>query len=170
MLNQRAKNVIFILVVAVLIALLVYQFIPRTKSQVRVNGAVDFKLESVDGKEYSISSFRGKKVILNFFATWCPPCRAEIPDFEKFHQSNKDIVLIGVNIQEDKNTVKEFLNSMGVSYLVLLDKDGKIASNFGIEGIPTTFLLDENGRIIAKNVGMMTYDELDKFVKQNKKD
>jgi len=166
MLNQSTKNVIFILVVAVLIALLIYQFIPRTKSQIRVNGGVDFRLESVDGKEYSISEFRGKKVILNFFATWCPPCRAEIPDFERFHQNNKDIVLIGVNIQEDKKAVEEFLKSMGVSYIVLLDKEGKIATNFGIEGIPTTFLLDENGKIVAKNVGMMTYDELKNFAKQ----
>jgi len=166
MLNQSTKNVIFILVVALLIALLIYQFIPRTKSQIKVNGGVDFRLESVDGKEYSISEFRGKKVILNFFATWCTPCRAEIPDFESFHQNNKDIVLIGVNIQEDKKTVEEFLKSMGVSYIVLLDKEGKIATNFGIEGIPTTFLLDENGKIVAKNVGMMTYDELKNFAKQ----
>ncbi|WAM32287.1 TlpA family protein disulfide reductase [Caldicellulosiruptor naganoensis] len=166
MLNQRTKSVIFIIVAALLIGLLIYQFIPRTKSQIKVEGAVDFTLESVDGKEYSISNFRGKKVILNFFATWCPPCKAEIPDFERFHQNNKDIVLIGVNIQEDKKTVEEFLKSMGISYIVLLDKDGKIASSFGIDGIPTTFLLDENGRVVAKKVGMMTYDELERFIKQ----
>lgn len=170
MLNQRTKNVIFILVVGLLVGILVYQFLPKIKSQAKVDSSVDFKLESVDGKEYSISDFKGKKIILNFFATWCPPCRAEIPDFEKFHKDNKDVVLIGINIQEDREKVKEFLEEMGVSYIVLLDRDGKIASAFGIEGIPTTFLLDENGRIVAKNVGMMTYDGLTKFVEQVKKD
>ncbi|WAM34544.1 TlpA family protein disulfide reductase [Caldicellulosiruptor morganii] len=166
MLNQKAKSVIFIIVTAILVGLLIYQFVPQTKSKVKTNGAIEFTLKSVDGKEYSISNFRGRIVILNFFATWCPPCRAEIPDFERFHENNRDIVVVGINIQEDRNTVKDFLKSMGVTYLVLLDRDGNISSQFGIDGIPTTFLLDESGKVIAKKVGMMTYDELENFVKQ----
>ncbi|WPX08041.1 TlpA family protein disulfide reductase [Anaerocellum danielii] len=163
MLNNRIKSVIFILISAILTGLLVYQIMSRSKENVDLKSAVNFKLVSVDGKEYSISDFKGRKVLLNFFATWCPPCRAEIPDFERFHRENKDVVLLGINIQEDKETVKEFLNSMGVTYPVLLDRDGNVSAQFGIEGIPTTFLLDENGRIVAKNVGMMTYEQLKKF-------
>jgi thiol-disulfide isomerase/thioredoxin len=163
MLNNKIKNVIFILISAILIGLLVYQIMSRSKENVAAEGIVNFKLVSVDGKEYSLSDFRGKKVVLNFFATWCPPCRAEIPDFERFYRENKDVVLIGINIQEDKTTVEEFLSSMGVTYPVLLDRDGKISAQFGIEGIPTTFLIDEKGKVIAKNVGMMTYDQLKKF-------
>ncbi|BCS80704.1 TlpA family protein disulfide reductase [Anaerocellum diazotrophicum] len=163
MLNIRIKSVIFILISAILIGILVYQIMSRSKENTAAEGIVNFKLVSVDGKEYSLLDFRGRKVVLNFFATWCPPCRAEIPDFERFHRENKDVVLIGINIQEDKATVEEFLNSMGVSYPVLLDKDGKVSAQFGIEGIPTTFLIDENGRIIAKNVGMMTYEQLKNF-------
>lgn len=163
MLNNRIKSVIFILISAILIGLLVYQIMSRSKENTGAEGIVNLKLVSVDGKEYSLSDFRGKKVLINFFATWCPPCRAEIPDFERFHRENKDVVLIGINIQEDKATVEEFLSSMGVTYPVLLDRDGKVSAQFGIEGIPTTFLIDENGRIIAKNVGMMTYDQLKQF-------
>ncbi|ACM60986.1 peroxiredoxin [Caldicellulosiruptor bescii] len=163
MLNNKIKNVIFILISAILIGLLVYQIMSRSKENAAAEGIVNFKLVSVDGKEYSLSDFRGKKVVLNFFATWCPPCRAEIPDFERFYRENEDVVLIGINIQEDKTTVEEFLSSMGVTYPVLLDRDGKISAQFGIEGIPTTFLIDEKGKVIAKNVGMMTYDQLKKF-------
>jgi len=163
MLNNRSKSVIFILISAILIGLLVYQIMSRSKENAAADGIINFKLVSVDGKEYSLSDFRGKKVLLNFFATWCPPCRAEIPDFERFHRENKDVVLIGINIQEDKATVEEFLSSMGVTYPVLLDRDGKVSAQFGIEGIPTTFLIDENGKIVAKNVGMMTYEQLKKF-------
>jgi len=162
MLNNRSKSVIFILISAILIGLLVYQIMSHSKEKAATDG-VDFRLLTVDGKEYSLSDFRGKKVLLNFFATWCPPCRAEIPDFERFHRENKDVVLIGINIQEDKATVEEFLSSMGVTYPVLLDRDGKVSAQFGIEGIPTTFLIDKNGKIVAKNVGMMTYEQLKKF-------
>lgn len=150
MLNNKIKNVIFILISAILIGLLVYQIMSRSKENAAAEGIVNFKLVSVDGKEYSLSDFRGKKVVLNFFATWCPPCRAEIPDFERFYRENEDVVLIGINIQEDKTTVEEFLSSMGVTYPVLLDRDGKISAQFGIEGIPTTFLIDEKGKVIAK--------------------
>lgn len=168
MLNNRIKSVIFILVFALLLGLFVYSIVSKSKSpQVRAEGMIDFTLSSLNGKQYSISDFRGKKVVLNFFATWCPPCRAEIPDFERFYQSKKDsIVTIGIDIQEDKVAVKEFANSIGITYPVLLDSDGKIASSFGIEGIPTTFLLDENGKLIKKNVGMMSYSELEKFATQ----
>jgi len=162
MLNNRSKSVIFILISAILIGLLVYQIMSRSKEKAATDG-VDFRLLAVDGKEYSLSDFRDKKVLLNFFATWCPPCRAEIPDFERFHRENKDVVLIGINIQEDKATVEEFLSSMGVTYPVLLDRDGKVSAQFGIEGIPTTFLIDKNGKIVAKNVGMMTYEQLKNF-------
>ncbi|ADL42985.1 alkyl hydroperoxide reductase/ Thiol specific antioxidant/ Mal allergen [Caldicellulosiruptor obsidiansis OB47] len=162
MLNNRSKSVIFILISAILIGLLVYQIMSHSKEKAATDG-VDFRLLAVDGKEYSLLDFRGKKVLLNFFATWCPPCRAEIPDFERFHRENKDVVLIGINIQEDKATVEEFLSSMGVTYPVLLDRDGKVSAQFGIEGIPTTFLIDKNGKIVAKNVGMMTYEQLKKF-------
>ncbi|ADQ05160.1 alkyl hydroperoxide reductase/ Thiol specific antioxidant/ Mal allergen [Caldicellulosiruptor owensensis OL] len=163
MLNNRSKSVIFILTSAILIGLLVYQIMSHSRENAAADGIVNFKLVSVDGKEFSLSDFRGKKVLLNFFATWCPPCRAEIPDFERFHRENKDVVLIGINIQEDKATVEEFLSLMGVTYPVLLDRDGKVSAQFGIEGIPTTFLIDENGKIVAKNVGMMTYEQLKKF-------
>jgi len=163
MLNNRSKSVIFILISAILIGLLVYQIMSRSKENAAADGIVNFKLVSVDGKEYSLLDFKGKKVLLNFFATWCPPCRAEIPDFERFHRENKDVVLIGINIQEDKATVEEFLSSMGVTYPVLLDRDGKVSTQFGIEGIPTTFLIDKNGKIVAKNVGMMTYEQLKNF-------
>jgi len=162
MLNNRSKSVIFILISAILIGLLVYQIMSHSKEKAATDG-VDFRLLAVDGKEYSLSDFRDKKVLLNFFATWCPPCRAEIPDFERFHRENKDVVLIGINIQEDKATVEEFLSSMGVTYPVLLDRDGKVSAQFGIEGIPTTFLIDKNGKIVAKNVGMMTYEQLKNF-------
>jgi len=166
MLNKNIKNVIFILVFVMLLGVMIYQFLPQNKPQAKADSAIDFKLMSIDGKQYSISEFRDKKVVLNFFATWCPPCKAEIPDFQRFHENNKDVVLVGIDVQEDAPTVKEFIQAMGVTYTILLDSDGRIASNFGIQGIPTTFLIDENGKLVNKNVGMMNYSQLESFVKQ----
>jgi len=152
----------------VLVGIMVFSIVSKDKTKISAQGSLDFSLESIDGKNYSISDFKGKKVILNFFATWCPPCNAEVADFERFYRENKDhIIIIGIDMQEDKKSVVEFVKSKGITYPVLLDADGKVSSRFNIGGIPTSFLLDENGNVISWNVGMMSYSQLKEFV--NKK-
>ncbi|ETI89629.1 MAG: Alkyl hydroperoxide reductase/ Thiol specific antioxidant/ Mal allergen, partial [Clostridium butyricum DORA_1] len=95
--------------------------------------ALDFKLKDLDGNEVSLSSLKGKKVFLNFWATWCPPCKAEMPEIEKLYQETKDsdLVILAVDIGENSNTVKPFIDENKYNFKVLLDSDQSVATQYG---------------------------------------
>ncbi|GIM27649.1 hypothetical protein CPJCM30710_03150 [Clostridium polyendosporum] len=128
--------------------------------------ALDFRLKDLNGKEVSLNDFKGKKVFLNFWATWCPPCRAEMPDIEKLYQETKDsdLVILAVNIGEDNNTVKSFIDKNTYNFRVLLDTDQSVASKYDIVSIPTSFFIDKEGYIIAKKIGAMSLEEMKSYV------
>jgi len=125
--------------------------------------APDFTLEDLDGNQVSLSDFRGKTVFLNFWATWCPPCRAEMPDIEAVHQENKywDVVVIGIDIQETRETVQQFTQNGGYSWLFLLDTSGKVAKDYEVKAIPTSFFLDKDGLIQAMQSGSMSKEQME---------
>ena len=129
--------------------------------------AADFKLKDLEGKELSLSDLKGKKVFLNFWATWCPPCRAEMPEIEKLYQETKDsnLVIVAVEIGEPLDNVKSFIDSNKYSFKVLLDSDQSVASEYGITSIPTSFFIDVDGNIISKNVGAMNIDQMKAYIK-----
>ena len=106
-------------------------------------------LGGLDGKTYNLDAFRGKVVLLNFWATWCPPCRREMPDMEKLYQrlSQKGLVVLAVS-DEKRETVEDFLKKQNYTFPVLLDPDRKVNSAFGIEGIPNSFLFDRQGKLL----------------------
>ncbi len=123
----------------------------------------DFTLMDLDKNEVSLSDFQGKIVILNFWATWCPPCREEIPDFIEVNNLYKDknVQLIGVSIDTDMKALDDFIKEFGINYPTLIDGTvDTISPKWGVRAIPTTFILDKNGGLIFKNVGMMTKDQL----------
>ncbi|MBU2563181.1 MAG: TlpA family protein disulfide reductase [Actinobacteria bacterium] len=124
----------------------------------------DFTLMDLDGNEISLSDFNKKVLILNFWATWCPPCREEIPDFVEVYNEyeSKDVQFIGVS-NEDISTLKSFVENYDISYPILID-DANIMGKWGIRAIPTTFVFDKNGQIIFKNVGMMTGEQLKNII------
>lgn len=116
--------------------------------------APDFTLKDVNGKTYTLSQLRGKVVLVNFWATWCPPCRAEMPSMEKLNAMLKgqDFVLLAINIEEDAaDVVKEFLQQHHHSFPVLLDGDLKVQQEYGIYQFPETFILRRDG-IVADHV------------------
>ena len=119
--------------------------------------APDFQLQDLDGRAVSLSGFRGKPVILNFWATWCGPCRDEMPFiqeiFENKEWSDKGLVILAVDIGESPSTVKEFLENYGLSFQVLLDIEQSVAKNYNIRGIPTTFFIDKDGIIQDMKIG-----------------
>jgi peroxiredoxin len=126
------------------------------------NLAPDFELTTLDGKQVRLSDYRGKKVILNFWATWCPPCKAEVPDLEKFYSTYKDkgIVILGVNLtQAEKNqsAIKAFVKSYGITYTIPLDVKSLISGIYQVSAIPTSYIIDSRGIISKKVVGPMDF-------------
>jgi thiol-disulfide isomerase/thioredoxin len=145
---------------------------PSTKSiginpNVIKTKAIDFKLKDLSGKELSLSDLKGKKVFLNFWATWCPPCKAEMPEIEKFYQETKDsdLVIVAIEIGEPLDTVKSFIDSNKYNFKVLLDSDQSVSSKYGITSIPTSYFIDVDGNIISKRLGAMNIDEMKAYIK-----
>ena len=127
-------------------------------SAVAVEGelAPDFTLSRVDGGEVTLSELRGEVVILDFWATWCPPCRMEIPDFVELYEKYKDegLLIIGVNLDGgDSRSVKQFSEEYKINYPIVLG-NVKVTEDYGgIRAIPTTFVIDRNGNVREKYVG-----------------
>lgn len=121
---------------------------------------VDFSLTDINGQEFRLSDFKGKIVFLNFWTTWCPECRIEMPSMEKLHRrlNGQDFAMIAVNLQEPASKVKNFLKQYPLTFTILLDIKGDIGQQFGIRAIPTTYILDKNGGIIGKAFGSRHWD------------
>ncbi|MCC2684157.1 MAG: cytochrome biosis protein [Paenibacillaceae bacterium] len=135
------------------------------------NTAADFALKKPDGQTVKLSDYAGKKVIVNFWASWCPPCREETPALVKFYKDyeNQNVVLLGVNLT---NTEKEpddgilFAKQNNVTYPILLDSDGKAADLYALVGYPTTVVIDSHGEIRYKFIGGVSYDSLKRTIAQ----
>lgn len=132
------------------------------------SAAPDFELMTLDGEKMSLSSLRGKKVILNFWATWCPPCRSEMPDMQKIQDKyDGEVVIAAVNLTSSEKSidaVKSFVDELGLSFPVLIDEKGKINNQFEVISYPTSYYVDENGVITTKFVGAMTYEQMEEFL------
>ena len=119
--------------------------------------AWDFTFKNLKGEEVTLSDFRGKKVFLNFWASWCGPCRLEMPDIEKLYKelNPEEAVIIAVNIGEDNSTVSTFLRDNNLTFPIALDTISSSPYHYNLQGIPTTFIIDEEGYIVAKYSGYM---------------
>ncbi|ADL69125.1 TlpA family protein disulfide reductase [Thermoanaerobacterium thermosaccharolyticum] len=126
--------------------------------------APDFSLKDINGNTMTLSKLRGKKVILNFWATTCPYCKIEMPELNKFYQNHKkDVVLLAIDIGEEKSTVENYLEGKGYGFTILLDSDAKTAINYKVQFIPMSFFIDEKGIIRSISNGAMTYDEIEEY-------
>jgi thiol-disulfide isomerase/thioredoxin len=123
--------------------------------------APDFTLASVDGKRIKLSDYKGKVVIVDFWATWCPPCRRGIPDLIEIQKEyGKDVVVIGISVDTDtKGDVASFIKQMGINYPVAYADAGVAQSYGGVESIPTSFVIDINGNIVDSHVGLVPKSE-----------
>ncbi|HEA64922.1 MAG TPA: TlpA family protein disulfide reductase [Candidatus Aminicenantes bacterium] len=117
--------------------------------------ALDFALKNLEGSEVSLKDFQGKVVFLNFWATWCGPCREEMPSMEKLWQRFKEkaFVILAVDLREGKEEVNSFMKDYGLTFSVLLDSKGEVGSMYAVRAIPTTFLIDSEGRIVGAALG-----------------
>src|SRR3990170_8601793 len=117
--------------------------------------APDFTLNDICGKKVTLSQFRGKVVILNFWSIWCGPCLAEMPSLNKLYLEFKDRGLIVIAVAEDpaEKPVKSYVQEKGIAFLILIDKDKKVYFKYSLFGIPVTFLIDKKGVIAEKFIG-----------------
>ena len=122
--------------------------------------APDFKLQTIDGKTVQLSSFKNKDVIVDFWATWCPPCRRGIPDLiELQNEFKKDLVVIGISVDRDtRDGVADFARKQGINYPICYFTDKVVEDFGGIEGIPTSFVIDKKGNIVDSHVGLVDKD------------
>lgn len=129
----------------------------------------DFNLETLEGGNIELKSLRGKPTVVNFFASWCPPCRNEIPDFNEIYEKySENINFLGINLQEDNETVKNMVAELNIKYTVALDKTGEIANNYSVNAIPTTVFFNSKGEIEIIYPGMMTKVKLEEIIKDLK--
>lgn len=125
--------------------------------------APNFELENLHGEKVQLSDFKGKKVMINFWATWCPPCKAEMPDMQKFYEQYGDqVTILAINIDPEYD-VKGFVQQMNISFPILLDDQDKVSSAYKILTIPTTFIIDEKGIIQYKQLSAMSFDMMKKI-------
>lgn len=127
---------------------------------------VDFKLPTVDGKMMSTADMRaGKPVILKFGATWCGWCNKMVPQLNKVvDRFRKDVVVIDIDIKEDATTVKEHNAKMGAKFITLVDKDGVVAGQYLVQGIPVVIVADANGKVLLRQDGYTEFDPLRKVL------
>ena len=129
------------------------------------NPAPDFELENLTGEIKHLSDYQGKVVVLNFWATWCGPCTYEMPFFQEIYESYaSEIAVLAVNNQESIDRVSPFVEELGLTYEILMDKDGGIATLYQVLGFPTTYFIDPNGIIKFLHVGVLTEEQLDGYL------
>jgi len=125
----------------------------RIESKMGSIDAPNFSLKNLKGERVALSSFEGKSpVLIKFWATWCGYCKQEIPKYVKLRRrySSNDLAILSIDIQESPGKVSKFAKKMGINYSVLLDQDASVAEQYGVSGVPTMFLIDKEGRVVAK--------------------
>jgi cytochrome c biogenesis protein CcmG, thiol:disulfide interchange protein DsbE len=171
-----ALQAVAVLVVALLVALLGWQVFRTNEGRV-LAGKVDegqkpaapvFQLEELGGKEtVSLASLRGKAVVLNFWASWCAPCKDEAPELEAAWQKwrDQDVVVLGINLQDFDTDAQRFVDRYGVTYPVLRDRHGWTWGRYGLRGLPETWFVDPQGRLVERFEGPVTTEELDRTIR-----
>lgn len=125
--------------------------------------APDFSLRDIDGNTVRLRHLRGQVVFLNFWATWCPPCREEMPEIEIIHQRYKDagVVVIGVDLDETVAEVREYTEAGGFTWTFVIDTTGEVARDYRVDVIPTSFFIDGEGTIRSIAIGAMSEQQIE---------
>jgi len=127
--------------------------------------APELGLMALDGREYGLGDFEGRVILVNFWATWCPPCRKEMPALERLaqHFQGAAFEVVGVNVGEPEDRIQDFLQSLPVlpAFPMLLDRDGSVSQAWQARVVPTTWVVDRNGHIVLGAVGEVDFDSPD---------
>ncbi len=150
------------LLIGIFIVVLPGQALPDLKRIEQRPMAPDFTLRDIDGTPYRLHKLRGKVVLVNFWATWCPPCRAEMPSLQRLWErlADEDFVLLAVAVNEKPPAIRKFLRSMKPSlrFTVLLDSEMDVARYWPLKGLPATFIMDKHSRVAYITHGALNWD------------
>lgn len=161
------KRPAFALLAAAILILAANGFAAKSPQENSKDTLVDFELPDLDGKKRKLSEFRGKWVVVNYWATWCPPCLKEIPELVDFHDAHKDkdAVVLGVNFEQiGREELVEFMESYFVSYPVVQMQPAPSSPLGAIPGLPTTFLVSPKGELVARQTGPVTMKMIEDFI------
>ena len=130
----------------------------RFKKEIK---APEFTLKDLNGKDVSLKDFSGKVVFLTFWATWCGPCIIEMPSMEKLYRQFKDdgLIIVAINFQESRKQVKVFMDNFRLTFPALLDQKGEVGGLYGVFSLPTTYLIDPEGRLIGGAIGARDWEK-----------
>ncbi|MGG4489049.1 redoxin domain-containing protein [Metabacillus idriensis] len=132
------------------------------------NKPPQFELEMLGGENVQLDDLKGKKVMVNFWATWCPPCEAEMPEMQKLqNEYPDDLVVLAVNMtnaEKSREDVESFISKRNLTFPVALDKDGRVSVQYEVYSYPTTYFLDEEGNIMNISRGAMTKETMEKML------
>lgn len=180
------KNGLIIAVILAMFGFAIYSFVIKDDSNVQESGqddigvigiekdnfAPDFELETLEGEKIKLSDLRGEPVFVNFWATWCPPCRAEMPDMQKIHEEYDDVTILAIN-QTDTETsarnVDSFVEEFGITFPVPMDKGLNVGTRYNAFALPTTYLINPDGRIHNIATGPLTYEMMVQEIKAMQK-
>lgn len=159
---MKRNKTVYIAVIGLLVTFGAYLFGTSSKDS-SSNIAPDFSLQDINGKTLTLSDYKGKVIILDFWATWCPPCRQEIPEFIELQERYKDdLIVIGVSLDRDgPKAVVPFYKENGLNYSVVYADGAVVKAYGGVQSIPTTFVIDKDFHIQRKYVG---YTQQSKFI------
>jgi peroxiredoxin len=139
------------------------------KASVKIGDeAPDFVLTDLNGKQHRLSDYRGKGVFLNFWGTWCKPCEKEMPYINKQYEvyKNKGVEVLAVNVGESELSVKKFVERLGLTFPIVIDKQDQVMNAYDIGPLPATFLIDKNGKIVDIITGTMTESKVQKYMER----
>jgi peroxiredoxin len=159
------RRIIFLALIA-MIGFALYQLAGQSKIPEAGDEAPDFKLTTLDGKEMKLSQLRGKAVMLNFWGSWCEPCRTEMPAMQQVYEKYKDegFVIVAVNIAETDVAASQFAKQNGLTFPIWMDRDREAVKLYNIKPIPTSFFIDPDGIIRKKIEGPLDVSQLELYI------
>ncbi|QTD42214.1 thiol-disulfide oxidoreductase ResA [Sporosarcina sp. Te-1] len=167
--NKKTKRLIIRAVVLLLLAsAIIFSIVSKDKVKVLGVGdkAPDFELVDLDGNKHRLSDYEGQGVFLNFWGTWCPPCKKEMPYIENHYKEFKEkgVHVLSVNVGEPKLKVESFRNQYDLTFPVLIDKTKDVKEAYNIQPLPTTFLIDKHGKIVKILKSEMSEEEIKSYM------
>ncbi|MBV9271420.1 MAG: TlpA family protein disulfide reductase [Candidatus Eremiobacteraeota bacterium] len=165
---MRNRSLTLWLVAIVVVAVVVYAYMQHTGSQGSGPGALAgqpapaLPLKDAEGRDVTLDAYRGHIVVINLWATWCPPCRAEMPELQRLYSAyrSRGVIVLGVNQGESAGRATEFARSLGIHFPILLDPNQEYGRRFTALGLPTTVVIDRNGTIVRGYDGPLAYAQM----------